>query len=325
MGAPLTVNVPLQPVVMPNNYGDVNRNGSWDPADPIEALRMSVGLTTSYTVPVFTYDQYNYALADVDGVHNIGNVVTYGAATYGISAWDAYLILMKVSNNATTFPVGVAKPAPASGELALGKAVAKENGVVAVPLTVQNARDIYTVTFELNFDTKVAEVVGLANTPKDWLTAYSVENGVVKVVMAGASSINASNLGELNLRMKNKEDKVQISGTATINNLESKTLATMTVGQVPAKFALDQNYPNPFNPSTTIKYQIAEPTKVTIAIYSIDGQLVNTLVSDTKDAGYYSVVWNGTNSFGKQVASGMYIYRIDAGNFVSTKKLMLMK
>lgn len=326
IGAPLTRDVALAAVTMPQNYGDVNRDGSWTSADAIEALRMSVGLTTSYTTPVFTYDQYNYALADVDLIHNVGNVInTYAPAVYGISAWDAYLILMKSINNATVLPVGTAKTFAASGDLKISKPVAKENGIVAVPLTVDNAKNVYTVTFELNFDTKVAEVVGLANTPKDWLTAYSVENGVVKVVMAGVSPITASNLGELDLRMKNKEARVQISGNATINNLESRTLATMTVGQVPTNFALEQNFPNPFNPSTTIKYQIAEPTKVAISIYSIDGQLVNTLVNDAKDAGYYQVVWNGTNSYGKQVASGMYIYRIDAGNFVSTKKLMLMK
>jgi len=326
IGAPLTRNVTLAAVTMPQNYGDVNRDGSWTSADAIEALRMSVGLTTSYTTPVFTYDQYNYALADVDLIHNVGNVITtYAPAVYGISAWDAYLILMKSINNATVLPVGTAKTFAASGDLKISKPVAKENGIVAVPLTVDNAKNVYTVTFELNFDTKVAEVVGLANTPKDWLTAYSVENGVVKVVMAGVSPITASNLGELDLRMKNKEARVQISGNATINNLESRTLATMTVGQVPTNFALEQNFPNPFNPSTTIKYQIAEPTKVAISIYSIDGQLVNTLVNEAKDAGYYQVVWNGTNSYGKQVASGMYIYRIDAGNFVSTKKLMLMK
>jgi hypothetical protein len=328
IGAPVTLDVPLAKVVMPQEYGDVDRNGTIQAFDAIEALRMSVGLTTGNpngNMPGIPYDQYNYALADVDTIHNVGVIAAY--PQYGVSAWDAYLILWKSLNPSVNhLPIeGVAKAVAASGELAIGKAVAKDNGLVAVPLTVANAKNVFTVTFELKMDTKVAEVVGLTNTPKDWLTAYSVENGVVKVVMAGITAASSSNLGEITLKLKNKEDKVEISGVATINNLESRTLATMTVGQVPTKFGLDQNYPNPFNPSTTIKYQIAEPTKVNIKIYSIDGQLVKTLVSDTKDAGYYQVVWNGTNSFGKQVASGMYIYRIDAGNFVSTKKLMLMK
>ncbi len=95
--------------------------------------------------------------------------------------------------------------------------------------------------------------------------------------------------------------------------------------QVPVEFSLEQNYPNPFNPTTTIKYGLKEQVKVSLKIYNILGQVVKTLVSGNQTAGYKQVVWDGTNEFGAKVASGVYIYRIEAGNFVKSQKMILMK
>ena len=85
------------------------------------------------------------------------------------------------------------------------------------------------------------------------------------------------------------------------------------------------NYPNPFNPETTIRYSVKDSTPVTIGIYNIKGQLVKTIVNEVKAAGEHSVVWNGTDSNGRQVASGMYYYKMYAGKYSSTKKMILMK
>jgi len=198
--------------------------------------------------------------------------------------------------------------------------------MISVPLTLDKASNVNAITFDLKFDATMAEVKNVtSNLPEDWVTTFKADKSGVKVVMIGATPININKLGELNLMLKSKEAKIQISGNTIINNLESRTLAAVTVGQIPANFELSQNYPNPFNPSTTIKYGVSEPTKVRLSIYNIEGQLVATLVNETQEAGFYSVNWNGRNDFGQQLASGMYIYRIDAGNFVATKKLMLMK
>lgn len=88
----------------------------------------------------------------------------------------------------------------------------------------------------------------------------------------------------------------------------------------PKVFELAQNYPNPFNPTTKINYSVPFDSKVTISVYSITGELVMELVNDFVAAGSYSVDFNGSN-----LASGMYIYRMVAGNFVQTQKMMLMK
>jgi hypothetical protein len=92
------------------------------------------------------------------------------------------------------------------------------------------------------------------------------------------------------------------------------------VETIPTEFALFQNYPNPFNPSTLIKYEVPEKSFVSIRVYDLLGEELATLVNEEKSAGSYDV-----NFDAGQLASGFYIYTIKAGNFTSTKKMMLMK
>jgi GH18 family chitinase len=90
--------------------------------------------------------------------------------------------------------------------------------------------------------------------------------------------------------------------------------------QLPKAYALSQNYPNPFNPSTTIKYDLPKDSRVSLKLFNIIGQEVLTLVNEEQKAGYKSVQWNANN-----FASGVYFYRIQAGDFVASKKLLLLK
>ena len=94
---------------------------------------------------------------------------------------------------------------------------------------------------------------------------------------------------------------------------------------LPDVFALHNNYPNPFNPVTNITYDIPEVANVSLEIYNVMGQKVRTLASGSHEPGRYRVLWNATNDFGEGLSSGMYIYKIQAGDFVSVKKLILMK
>jgi len=89
---------------------------------------------------------------------------------------------------------------------------------------------------------------------------------------------------------------------------------------VPKEFKLEQNFPNPFNPTTTIQYQLPQDAKVTLKVYDILGSEVATLINAEQEAGYYEVNWNASN-----LASGVYIYRLQTGSFVSVKKMMLLR
>ncbi|MFQ6617612.1 MAG: FlgD immunoglobulin-like domain containing protein, partial [Fidelibacterota bacterium] len=94
---------------------------------------------------------------------------------------------------------------------------------------------------------------------------------------------------------------------------------------VPTTYDLSQNYPNPFNPVTKIKYQIPRAGKVTLKIYNILGQEIKTLVNKNLNPGYYAVTWDGTNSLGKEVSSGLYFYRLKADEFEKTLKMVILK
>ena len=93
----------------------------------------------------------------------------------------------------------------------------------------------------------------------------------------------------------------------------------------PAKAELMQNSPNPFNPSTAIKFYIPNTTNVTIKIFNIIGEEITTLINNQTIAGYHIVYWDGRDSYGRNAASGVYLYRLTAGNFSETRKMNLLK
>ena len=88
----------------------------------------------------------------------------------------------------------------------------------------------------------------------------------------------------------------------------------------PTTFALEQNYPNPFNPATMIRYQLPEQRMVNLSVYNMLGQEVARLVDGVQEAGYKEVEWNAS-----RLASGVYIYRLTAGDFVQVHKMVLLK
>ena len=93
----------------------------------------------------------------------------------------------------------------------------------------------------------------------------------------------------------------------------------------PISFSLGNNYPNPFNPNTVIEFSIAEPSIVNLSIFDASGRLVKTLVSESRSVGAYTQNWDGTSNNGINVSAGIYLYKIEAGSFIETKKMLLVK
>ena len=94
---------------------------------------------------------------------------------------------------------------------------------------------------------------------------------------------------------------------------------------IPEQYTLHQNYPNPFNPRTSIRYDLPDNERVNIIIYDMLGRQVKQLVDEYQDAGFKSIIWDATNDYGKPVSAGVYLYKIQAGDFVQTKKMVLLK
>jgi hypothetical protein len=93
----------------------------------------------------------------------------------------------------------------------------------------------------------------------------------------------------------------------------------------PADFALMQNYPNPFNAGTSITFHLRRRMRIRVDIFNMNGEIIARLVAGIMDAGIHVVKWNGTDTEGRPAASGIYFYRLQAGSFVETKKLMILK
>ncbi len=118
-------------------------------------------------------------------------------------------------------------------------------------------------------------------------------------------------------------------GSAIVTQLWIKEVGVgfnpQPIATIPTKYSLQQNYPNPFNPSTTIRYAIPDDGLVTLKVYNIAGQEVATLVNEQKKAGKYEIVFDAKSALGSSLASGVYLYRVKAGNFSEAKKMVLLK
>jgi hypothetical protein len=113
-------------------------------------------------------------------------------------------------------------------------------------------------------------------------------------------------------------------GITTVNSITLLPYSTTGVGTIaeetPLSYHLDQNYPNPFNPSTTIRYDLPRSSMVRLSVYDILGREVSVLVNERRDAGVHEVKFDGLN-----YASGVYFYRLQAGDFVQTRKLLILR
>jgi hypothetical protein len=109
------------------------------------------------------------------------------------------------------------------------------------------------------------------------------------------------------------------------NPLMPTTVDNNRAADLPSKFALLENYPNPFNPSTVIQYAIPKAVRVKLTIYNVLGEKIRTLVDSYKPAGIKQVLWDGRNELGQRVASGVYLYRLEAGEFTKTRRLVVMR
>jgi hypothetical protein len=295
--------------------GDVSGNGSVTAFDASLILQYIVGDTT------LTAAQLTAADVSGDGT---------------VSAYDASLILRYVAGD-TTVHFAITKKegkshdltvtsVVSSGMVALnaGEVSTSGVGVMSLPVYINDAQNVYSIEMTLNVgNAQVQGVVG--SLPKDWVLAYHNADGVLKIAMAGVTPLSSGKFVSVEFK-GGPNTKINVSGSAIVNENPAQALASVSVADIPSKFDLGQNYPNPFNPTTTIKYQLANQANVTLRIYSITGQLIRTIVDGVQQQpGYYSVIWDGLNNSGQQVASGVYIYRLEAGSFVSMKKMLLLK
>ena len=139
--------------------------------------------------------------------------------------------------------------------------------------------------------------------------------GVKTVVFVTAEKIDEGSPANVVLEVED------VAGNTTVCDPVLTTLSA----DVPEGFSLSANYPNPFNPTTQITFQLAEPSDVRLSVYDVTGREVALLVGEPMEAGTYEVEWDGHDAAGRVLPSGLYLYRITAGDFVQSRAMTLLK
>ena len=112
---------------------------------------------------------------------------------------------------------------------------------------------------------------------------------------------------------------------AEVVDMNARSMVVSRAATLPTQFSLKQNVPNPFNPMTVIEYTLPTDAHVSLEIFNVNGQRVNMLVDEYKAAGRYHVTWHAVDQDGHPIASGLYFYRLQVGQFSSTRKMLLLK
>jgi hypothetical protein len=296
-------------VIYARKRGDVNGNGV-DPGDATSVLRICVGLDPE---PEPGTDAFYGSDANADGT---------------ISPIDASWVLYYLVND--EYPNHTVPKISGTGAVSFAKATTttdeNKDQVIDLPLVLTKSSGIVSAFVNVNIDNSVADVKYVnAKLPEGSSMLYNYKNSILKIAIAGIHELANGTMVNIGIILKNKEVKLDVNGFAQLNDNEEIALENTSIREIPFLYALQNNYPNPFNPTTTVQYQIPENTQVRLVVYDMLGQIVRTIVDEAQEAGYYSVEWDGRNNNGESVSSGVYIYRIQVGSFVTSKKMNFIK
>ena len=300
------------------NQGIVDPFGDADGNGLIQAFDAAQVLQHILVPPLVTLTGLELLAADV--ADNFGEITPF----------DAAFILQKVVGLITTFPVqeatslnhpqAVPSSSPKKAVETRGLVLAYVDGYLSVK--ADERADILSGDVLL---TGVDGQVQLGAELDDFIVASRQTEDGLRILFAGA--VPADGPGEL-LRVYSGvgPNKPQLS-RARFNDgaIVAGTTQTTGIAARPAGFALHANWPNPFNPETTIAFDLPQAGSVELQVFDVLGQSVRTLVAESLPAGSHQVVWNGLDASGARVSSGVYVYRLQAGQQVRLRRMLLLK
>ena len=306
-------------------YGDVSEDGAVHAFDASLILAYLANDTAvlNDTIGDTTLSETRKVVADVSGNDTI--------ATY-----DAHLILEYVATIRDCFPV----ECPESSLLAFGNLTLNDMVVPVVgdpfiyPVEIDGGSNIVSFEMEFEYDEDYLQFMNditLTQLTQGFMINFNHEPGKVKLFGASESSdgsdgdfvflsfvlIQDSAMIRLSRLVWNENDP---ETDVDIGIIRAVTGVEETGNNIPKEFALNQNYPNPFNPVTTIQYALPKRSDVTLTIYNLLGKEVERISELNKQAGYHEYVWDASH-----IATGVYFYRLRAGDFVQTRKMVLLK
>ncbi len=305
--------------ILGRTRGDVNRDGRINSADAILTLRIAAGLI----IP--TPDQL--ADADIDRNSRVESI-------------DASCMLYQAVGLDCP-PGGVSNSA---ANLAFAPFSISARNEIATKVFVTGIDNLLGGDVDLRFDDNALEIIDIQPSPEmpNVVFVNNLSNaGRANFSFAAASGFQAQSIAVVRLRAKSQVTEKDLrSNGATLFDGQGKRwngvltgVAETGVEKLPAQFRLEQNYPNPLHVSsnttailteTQIRYTLPQNSRVTLAVYDINGRLVRRLEDAEKPAGTYVQVWDGNNEFKTPVAAGFYFYRLQAGKMTLTRKLLLL-
>ena len=277
-------------------------------------------------------------VAELGTLSDIQLEVADASMDMSLSAMDASLILQHVVGLINLMD---SEPtvATAAGDMNIQDGVFVPNSQLSVPIHISDDQNIYSFKIEMEYDETAMEFeeIEMSDMENSFIIKSKDESGLLQIVGARTLADNIEGIfGNIvfNVLDTNIEElEVSVNYLRWNENQASEnvlvatfTNSTLSIDETaPQQFALYDNYPNPFNPSTRLSYDIAEQVRVNITIFDAVGREVIKLFDGIQNPGFQNVVWNGKDQFGQNVPAGIYIYRMNAGGFISTKKMVLLK
>ena len=301
--------------------GDVDLDGQIFIMDIIRTVRIILGKDA---MPDSGSVSFNIADMNANGTIDVADVVLQVNTILGITT--------KQLVSGPTSPVVVNLAVSQSGDQFMIPVMLDANGVIA------------GMQAEFTFDPSLLEVgtPQLVGTAVDLAFDYHVIDGMLRVVVYGMTpgqGIASGHSAMLHIPVTVREGitgnpSLTLADIILVNPQAQRVpvqLGEITVSvtkegsTVPTSFSLGEARPNPFNPSTTISYEVPQESHIRMVVYNLLGQEVVRLIDEIKSPGRYTVTWNGMNVQGRGVASGIYVYRMTAGDFTRTKRMTLLK
>jgi hypothetical protein len=305
--------------------GDVSANGTISSFDAGLILREQVGAVTLQPLQA--------RVGDVSGDTTL-------------SSSDASYILQYVVGLISNFPGGLGKRSQSEAVMsafAFRIVPTQNEDEYELLVSVNKPSNVFGITMSLAFDSSIVSPKSMKGTTltDSMMTASFFPKERANLALAGTSPLNtAGDIARLTFTLRRKDlsgntvlftmKKFVLNEKDYAQEIAGITLSVKPTAALPTVYAMEQNYPNPFNPSTTVQYQLPEASRVTITVYNMLGQSVKQLIDTDMEAGYHSIVWNGTDHHNSMVSSGVYLYKITAFSkgknvFTSTKKMLFLK
>jgi hypothetical protein len=294
------------------NVGDVDGSGSISGFDASFALAIAVGKT-----------EFNGG-AIVDAEVRAADFVppsqgdTLDANRDDVNSFDALRIFQdrEGAGGATVATQKASTSGRQSGLIQVGE-MDKKDGTALVPIVLEEGSGVQAADVEVELSSG-ASVKGIqTSVPEEWISKHNAEDGVLKIGMAGEQALPTGKIATVRLDLSGSEEPFE-GGTFRVNGAGAEDLPVETA---PSEFKLGSNYPNPVESETTIEYDLKEASSVTIEVYNTLGQKVATLVDQEKEAGSHTVRFEA----GSDLSSGVYFYRMRAGDFNETKRITVVR